>query len=1332
MSRLVYRLQKKLNAGYTGTTYQGSVTLPDGEERTIVLKLLAPHFAQDSVILSHLSGFLDAIRGVAHHGYAPLWDFGRAGDYYFIVREYLPGISLHDLLKMVEREEVVISPAMACYIAAEIATGIYALHSHRYGGQQPIYLYHGGLTPKNVLLTRIGTIAIADAGQDVIFWRDVEYSSLLIQEKSAWQPPEYSHGQRPMRRNDTFSVASILYEMLTGPPLERLLQMQAPGVPLPPASATNKRVEPALDRLLAWALNPDVGARCNQIEQLHQGLLQPDLYSQNPVEKREAMDFIQALAKRELSIGEDSADALIFDYPFQLESLLPERSNLLPPWERYRPPVFENTDSYPQLNENESSEPEEFSLSTSVSVIFPEDELELLGASEGSGTSIFEQDEPTRAGAPLVMNDSTSVGEPPVESTTAMPYLDVLDPMEEAEPTHIASLEDIKAQAEAANAPAPPVPFLGDPISEAIAEKTENASLQEISEQESTQASASIEEIQNFPFGQQESDPSSTVHRGSAVLDEFDVPTQDFSEQTDEEEEKETSGTVPDGRTLPELPEDVVEIPGILLEGQDEEVEKLAQSYLASPELEDSLSLSPPEELPELEEPRKKNPFPTLPSEIVTNLPPPPPPIPGRDTGLPTFEAPLPPSVSEKPLPPTLQLPQEEVPTIEPTACLPIDVLEEEERRQKEKQHGQAVRRSAPTSTEARAQKGMEETIKGGAKLPEPTIKGAESVLEAPTEFETPAVPEGSPGTVPQTPAVSPLELASTAEPSSDHWLKSRGGIFGDGKQGKEPARHAPLPRTVALPIEAVEGYPGNKKAEPAPSTTELKDGEELFGKFLLVERVALGGMAEVFKARIEGISGFQRLLAVKRILPNYSEDPHFQRMFKDEARIAGSLMHPNIVQIHELGEYGGVLYISMEFIDGIDLSRTIKIRRLLKKPIAVQLAIGIAVYVCRALHYAHEARDLNGQPLQMIHRDVTPHNILLSKTGEVKITDFGVAKAAQNVSETAVGELKGKLSYLSPEQIHATPLTRSSDIYQLGILLYEMLTLRKMIEGQSDRDIFNRISQGNYSNLADIAPHVQPELRAIVEKALSLKPEFRYQSAQEMEAALLDYQKRSNLYANASEIAHFVDEALEQREQILSQQSKQREKHQFSVWDNSSKKRQQEDQQTPSITHPPASELMPQTPSYLQGDEVPTDELRQVASKNKPPQTAFPPPSRQSAGHSTVQEEQKKSPVGLMIALVIAAIILVSGTTLGLLWWLKPKHVALTVETAPARATVLIDGEIVGQTPLRNKKLPFDKSRHLLQIQKRGYRIVTRKFIMERGKPLRFKVTLPPLRPSP
>ena len=220
------------------------------------------------------------------------------------------------------------------------------------------------------------------------------------------------------------------------------------------------------------------------------------------------------------------------------------------------------------------------------------------------------------------------------------------------------------------------------------------------------------------------------------------------------------------------------------------------------------------------------------------------------------------------------------------------------------------------------------------------------------------------------------------------------------------------------------------------------------FGKYLLLERIAVGGMAEVFVAKAFGVEGFERLLAIKKILPTMGEDGEFISMFVDEARIAVQLSHANIVQVLELGKHDDNLYIAMEYISGRDLRQVIERFRKRAQPMPIPQVCLMVAEVCEALDYAHRKRDARGQPLGIVHRDVSPQNVIVSFEGETKLIDFGIAKAESRLQKTQAGILKGKFSYMSPEQVRGQAVDGRSDIFAAGILLWELICGEKLFSG--------------------------------------------------------------------------------------------------------------------------------------------------------------------------------------------------------------------------------------------------------------------------------------------
>lgn len=276
-----------------------------------------------------------------------------------------------------------------------------------------------------------------------------------------------------------------------------------------------------------------------------------------------------------------------------------------------------------------------------------------------------------------------------------------------------------------------------------------------------------------------------------------------------------------------------------------------------------------------------------------------------------------------------------------------------------------------------------------------------------------------------------------------------------------------------------------------------------IYGKYCLLERVSVGGMAEVFRARPFNQPGLRRFVAVKRILPNLADDDEFVSMFVDEAKIAVQLNHRNVCQIYELGRLNNSFYIVMEYIAGRNLLQLQNYFRSEKRIMSVTQAAFLTTRICDGLDYSHRKTGDDGRPLQIIHRDVSPQNILISFDGEVKVIDFGIARAATRNEQTQVGVLKGKFGYMSPEQVDGLEIDRRSDVFAVGVLLWEMLTARRLFHGESDYATLDLVRACEIEPPSARNKRVPPELDAIVMRALERDRDKRYQWASELAADL-------------------------------------------------------------------------------------------------------------------------------------------------------------------------------------------------------------------------------------
>jgi len=268
------------------------------------------------------------------------------------------------------------------------------------------------------------------------------------------------------------------------------------------------------------------------------------------------------------------------------------------------------------------------------------------------------------------------------------------------------------------------------------------------------------------------------------------------------------------------------------------------------------------------------------------------------------------------------------------------------------------------------------------------------------------------------------------------------------------------------------------------------------FGKYYLLERINVGGMAEVFRAKAFGVEGFERLVAVKKILPNIAADEEFIAMFIDEAKIAVQLQHANIAQIFDLGKVDESYFIALEFVRGRDLRAMFDRVRQRGELMPTPQACFIVMQVCEGLDYAHNKRDGQGQELHLVHRDISPQNVLVGFEGEIKLIDFGIAKAAGKASKTQAGILKGKFGYMSPEQVRGLPIDRRSDIFSVGIVLYELLTGERLFVGESDFSTLEKVRNVEILPPSSYNRAIPEELERIALKALAKDPEDRYQNA--------------------------------------------------------------------------------------------------------------------------------------------------------------------------------------------------------------------------------------------
>jgi serine/threonine-protein kinase len=331
-----------------------------------------------------------------------------------------------------------------------------------------------------------------------------------------------------------------------------------------------------------------------------------------------------------------------------------------------------------------------------------------------------------------------------------------------------------------------------------------------------------------------------------------------------------------------------------------------------------------------------------------------------------------------------------------------------------------------------------------------------------------------------------------------------------------------------------------------SPSASAANEPESV-GRYHLYPAVARGGMATVHPARLVGAEGFTRLVAVKRLLPELASDPEFVRMFRDEARIAACIHHPNVVPVLDVVTDRGELLLVQEYVHGVPLAQLMKTARAEARPLPIAQVIAVITSVLSGLHAAHEARDPRGRPLDIVHRDVSPQNVMLSVDGVPRLLDFGIAKARTSEHHTRDGVFKGKLAYMAPEQLRLEPIGRGVDLYAAGVLLWELLVNRRIFEGRNELGFVNAVVSGELPTLgaalaaeAFARPVDEPrlstlaELEPVVARAMARYPEDRFPTAAAMAEALLEVAPAATALELSAWVKAAGGELLEQRRQAL------------------------------------------------------------------------------------------------------------------------------------------------------------------------------------------------------
>ncbi|RKH54189.1 PEGA domain-containing protein [Corallococcus sp. AB050B] len=474
------------------------------------------------------------------------------------------------------------------------------------------------------------------------------------------------------------------------------------------------------------------------------------------------------------------------------------------------------------------------------------------------------------------------------------------------------------------------------------------------------------------------------------------------------------------------------------------------------------------------------------------------------------------------------------------------------------------------------------------------------------------------------------------------------------------------------------------------------------FGKYELQERLGAGGMAVVHRARYTVAEGVSRSVVIKRVRDPYAQDPAFVKMFLNEARISMGLSHGNIVQVFDFGQEEGEYFLAMEWVDGQPLSKVLK--RLKLKGMAhlpAPLAALLMIDVCKGLHHAHTRRDEQGRPLGLVHRDVSPDNVLVSFEGEVKLSDFGIAKAQlAGRPETDAGVVRGKYLYLSPEQTRAEGLDARSDVYTAGVVLFEMLTGRRPVEGDPG-SVMERIATGDLTPVQTYAPDLDPSLGALVSRALALRRDDRFTSAEDFQRALAEWLAYRAPLFPASTLRHLMGWLFEEELKLAGQ--------------------------PPRI---PESFLRQVTMWTGEGGPALLDEPERASSVHRAHATAFPDEYAPGAMMGTSAAQDSSGLPGWVWAAFVAVAVLFFVVQAVMPLQASSGGHPLQVVTNPPGAEVLWDGKRVGVTPMALKVGPGEGS-HQLLMRFVGYQPWSTT-VSEAAVPERVQVTLERLAPPP
>ena len=501
--------------------------------------------------------------------------------------------------------------------------------------------------------------------------------------------------------------------------------------------------------------------------------------------------------------------------------------------------------------------------------------------------------------------------------------------------------------------------------------------------------------------------------------------------------------------------------------------------------------------------------------------------------------------------------------------------------------------------------------------------------------------------------------------------------------------------------------------APPDPSSAPSKPFKaEIFGRYYLVDQIATGGMAEIFKAKTFGHGGFENIVVIKKILSHISENPQFVRMFMDEAKITALLQHGNIVRIYDFGKLDKNYFIAMECVEGKDVKQLLRKLAERRKLIPREFAVYIAMEAAKGLDYAHKRTTLQGSALNIVHRDVSPSNILVSYNGEIKVADFGIVKAANLAEDTDHGMLKGKFEYMSPEQASGKDIDRRSDIFSLGIILWEMLTGRRLFKTDGEIKTLEKIKSGDFEPPSSVNHTIPARLDEIVMRALSVNADDRYADARDLHADLLDFLYPAPPDVTQQSLSHFMRDLFSEE----TQEERQR----------------MEDGTAQALSLHESASSLDLEPDWQESGSTTSNSVIRPPAEPQPPPPPVAPPSQTPMVLIGV----------LLLLLLIAVLALIWVVNAGTQDTKAPEAMELKVEVAtsstirvkvsPVAGRVSLDGNPVGEASELKIDPVVPGVEHLLRVEAEGYEPYEERLTLEAGATLPVPVVLKPAQKAP